>query len=144
MLAIVLQASAPQQLNPWQLVIGASPVVQLVMLILVFMAVVLLAWSVVVLRVGMLRALRNALEVKEEIGWLPGEEQKFRDVLRVSYKLQLNVFIIIMTECQKLLWHQIRFLSRSGAVLVVRNQTAINDCLSYGLAARTTHLTRRS
>ena len=53
--------------------------------ILVFMAVVLLAWSVVVLRVGMLRALRNALEVKEEIGWLPGEEQKFRDVLRVFF-----------------------------------------------------------
>jgi len=42
MLAVFLQASAPRQLNPWQLVIGASPVVQLVMLILVFMMVMCL------------------------------------------------------------------------------------------------------
>lgn len=42
MLAIVLEASAPTQLNPWQLIVGASPVVQLVMLVLVFMAVMCL------------------------------------------------------------------------------------------------------
>ena len=42
MLAVFLQASAPQHLNPWKLVIGASPVVQLVMLILVFMMVMCL------------------------------------------------------------------------------------------------------
>ena len=33
---------ATEQLNPWQLIVGASPVVQLVMLILVFMAVMCL------------------------------------------------------------------------------------------------------
>ena len=42
MLSVFLQASAPQTLNPWQLVIGASPVVQLVMLILLFMGVMCL------------------------------------------------------------------------------------------------------
>jgi biopolymer transport protein TolQ len=42
MLSVVLQASAPEQLNPWQLIVGASPIVQLVMLILVFMAVMCL------------------------------------------------------------------------------------------------------
>lgn len=42
MLSVFLQTSAPQKLNPWQLVIGASPVVQLVMLILVFMMVMCL------------------------------------------------------------------------------------------------------
>ncbi|MFZ1863297.1 MAG: MotA/TolQ/ExbB proton channel family protein [Polyangiales bacterium] len=42
MLAVFLQASAPQHLNPWKLVVGASPVVQLVMLILVFMMVMCL------------------------------------------------------------------------------------------------------
>lgn len=42
MLSVFLQASAPEQLNPWKLVVGASPVVQLVMLILVFMAVMCL------------------------------------------------------------------------------------------------------
>jgi len=39
MLSVFLQASAPQQLNPWQLVVGASPVVQFVLLVLVFMMV---------------------------------------------------------------------------------------------------------
>lgn len=42
MLSAVLQASSHQTLNPWQLVIGASPVVQLVMVILVFMTVMCL------------------------------------------------------------------------------------------------------
>jgi biopolymer transport protein TolQ len=42
MLSVFLQSSAPEQLNPWKLVMGASPVVQLVMLILVFMAVMCL------------------------------------------------------------------------------------------------------
>lgn len=42
MLAVFLQTSAPEQLNPWKLIVGASPVVQLVMLILVFMAVMCL------------------------------------------------------------------------------------------------------
>ncbi len=42
MLSAILQASAPSTLNPWQLVVGASPVVQLVMVILVFMAVMCL------------------------------------------------------------------------------------------------------
>ena len=42
MLSVFLQASASQTLNPWQLVIGASPVVQLVMVILVFMTVMCL------------------------------------------------------------------------------------------------------
>lgn len=42
MLSVFLQASAPEQLNPWKLVMGASPVVQLVMLILVFMTVMCL------------------------------------------------------------------------------------------------------
>jgi len=42
MLSVFLQASAPESLNPWQLVIGASPVVQLVMVILVFMTVMCL------------------------------------------------------------------------------------------------------
>ena len=42
MLSVFLQTSAPEQLNPWQLIVGASPVVQLVMLILVFMAVMCL------------------------------------------------------------------------------------------------------
>ncbi|MFW2388267.1 MAG: hypothetical protein ACN4G0_08020, partial [Polyangiales bacterium] len=42
MLSVFLQTSAPQQLNPWQLVLGASPVVQFVMLILVFMMVMCL------------------------------------------------------------------------------------------------------
>lgn len=42
MLAVLLQAGAPEQLNPWKLMIGASPVVQLVMLILVFMMVMCL------------------------------------------------------------------------------------------------------
>ena len=42
MLSVFLQTSAPEQLNPWKLIVGASPVVQLVMLILVFMAVMCL------------------------------------------------------------------------------------------------------
>jgi hypothetical protein len=42
MLSVFLQTGAPQQLNPWQLVIGASPVVQLVLVILVFMLVMCL------------------------------------------------------------------------------------------------------
>jgi biopolymer transport protein TolQ len=42
MLSVFLQASAPQQLNPWQLVVGASPVVQFVLLVLVFMMVMCL------------------------------------------------------------------------------------------------------
>lgn len=42
MLSAFLQASTTESLNPWQLVIGASPVVQLVMLILVFMTVMCL------------------------------------------------------------------------------------------------------
>lgn len=42
MLSVFLQTSAPQQLNPWQLVVGASPVVQFVLLILVFMLVMCL------------------------------------------------------------------------------------------------------
>ena len=42
MLSVFLQTSAPEQLNPWKLVVGASPVVQLVMLILLFMAVMCL------------------------------------------------------------------------------------------------------
>ncbi len=37
MLSVFLQTSAPQELNPWQLVIGASPVVQFVLLVLLFM-----------------------------------------------------------------------------------------------------------
>ncbi|MGB5348509.1 MAG: MotA/TolQ/ExbB proton channel family protein [Polyangiales bacterium] len=42
MLSVFLQTSAPEQLNPWQLVIGASPVVQFVLLILAFMMVMCL------------------------------------------------------------------------------------------------------
>ena len=42
MLSVFLQTSAPEQLNPWKLIVGASPVVQLVMLVLVFMAVMCL------------------------------------------------------------------------------------------------------
>lgn len=42
MLSVMLQTSSPSALNPWQLVIGASPVVQLVMLILLFMGVMCL------------------------------------------------------------------------------------------------------
>lgn len=42
MLSVFLQTSAPEQLNPWQLVVGASPVVQFVLLILVFMMVMCL------------------------------------------------------------------------------------------------------
>ncbi|MBT8470074.1 MAG: hypothetical protein KJN97_15115, partial [Deltaproteobacteria bacterium] len=42
MLAVFLQTSAPEQLNPWQLVVGASPVVQFVLLTLVFMMVMCL------------------------------------------------------------------------------------------------------
>ncbi|MGB5697318.1 MAG: MotA/TolQ/ExbB proton channel family protein [Polyangiales bacterium] len=42
MLSVFLQTSAPEQLNPWQLVVGASPVVQFVLLILVFMLVMCL------------------------------------------------------------------------------------------------------
>jgi len=42
MLSVFLQASAPEQLNPWELVVGASPVVQFVLLILVFMMVMCL------------------------------------------------------------------------------------------------------
>ncbi len=42
MLSVFLQTSAPQQLNPWQLVVGASPVVQFVLLVLVFMMVMCL------------------------------------------------------------------------------------------------------
>jgi len=42
MLSVFLQTSAPTQLNPWQLVVGASPVVQLVLIILVFMLVMCL------------------------------------------------------------------------------------------------------
>lgn len=42
MLSVFLQSSTTQTLNPWQLVIGASPVVQLVMVILVFMGVMCL------------------------------------------------------------------------------------------------------
>jgi len=42
MLSVFLQSNGPPELNPWQLVIGASPVVQLVMLILVFMGVMCL------------------------------------------------------------------------------------------------------
>jgi len=42
MLSVFLQASAPEQLNPWQLVVGASPVVQFVLLVLVFMMVMCL------------------------------------------------------------------------------------------------------
>ena len=42
MLSVFLQTSAPHSLSPWQLVIGASPVVQLVMVILVFMTVMCL------------------------------------------------------------------------------------------------------
>ena len=42
MLSVVLQTSATEQLNPWKLIVGASPVVQLVMLVLVFMAVMCL------------------------------------------------------------------------------------------------------
>ena len=42
MLSVFLQTSAPQQLNPWELVVGASPVVQFVLLILVFMMVMCL------------------------------------------------------------------------------------------------------
>jgi biopolymer transport protein TolQ len=42
MLSVFLQASAPEQLNPWKLVVGASPVVQFVLLILVFMMVMCL------------------------------------------------------------------------------------------------------
>ena len=42
MLSVFLQTSAPQQLNPWALVVGASPVVQFVLLILVFMMVMCL------------------------------------------------------------------------------------------------------
>ena len=42
MLSVFLQTSAPQELNPWALVIGASPVVQFVLVILVFMMVMCL------------------------------------------------------------------------------------------------------
>jgi biopolymer transport protein TolQ len=42
MLSVFLQTGAPEQLNPWQLVVGASPVVQFVLLILVFMMVMCL------------------------------------------------------------------------------------------------------
>ncbi|MGB5365681.1 MAG: MotA/TolQ/ExbB proton channel family protein [Polyangiales bacterium] len=42
MLSVFLQTSAAEQLNPWQLVVGASPVVQFVLLILVFMMVMCL------------------------------------------------------------------------------------------------------
>ena len=42
MLSVFLQASAPEQLNPWALVVGASPVVQFVLLVLVFMMVMCL------------------------------------------------------------------------------------------------------
>jgi biopolymer transport protein TolQ len=42
MLSVFLQTSATQQLSPWQLVIGASPIVQLVLVILVFMTVMCL------------------------------------------------------------------------------------------------------
>ena len=42
MLSVLLQASAETALNPWQLVIEASPVVQLVMVILVFMTIMCL------------------------------------------------------------------------------------------------------
>jgi biopolymer transport protein TolQ len=41
-LSVFLQTSAPEQLNPWELVVGASPVVQFVLLILVFMMVMCL------------------------------------------------------------------------------------------------------
>ena len=42
MLSVFLQTSAPEQLSPWQLVVGASPVVQFVLLVLVFMMVMCL------------------------------------------------------------------------------------------------------
>ncbi len=42
MLSVFLQTSAPEQLSPWKLIVGASPVVQLVMFVLVFMAVMCL------------------------------------------------------------------------------------------------------
>jgi biopolymer transport protein TolQ len=42
MLSAVLNTSAPEELNPWQLVVGASPVVQFVLLVLVFMMVMCL------------------------------------------------------------------------------------------------------
>ncbi|MEM7134923.1 MAG: MotA/TolQ/ExbB proton channel family protein [Myxococcota bacterium] len=42
MLAVFLQSNPPTALNPWQLIIGASPVVQLVMVILLFMGVMCL------------------------------------------------------------------------------------------------------
>jgi biopolymer transport protein TolQ len=42
MLSAFLQASAQESLDPWQLMIGASPVVQLVMVILLFMGMMCL------------------------------------------------------------------------------------------------------